>query len=197
MPYNRADVATRELITAFSCLESAGLIDRLARTAATVVGAAYAGFVRVDPLREEARAVHMHGPPGDPLQMRCWLKESGVLKELAVSLSRVLLVPDASVGAPGFLASPVPLATHDHTFLWVAGRGFDDLDEHLLGRFATASGRALEAASGLDAAVRLLRGVQALTAPAEPHWHAHHRPPHAPRHTVLPRSTDPGHPFPS
>ncbi|TDD33448.1 hypothetical protein E1286_42240 [Nonomuraea terrae] len=41
---------------------------------------------------------------------------------------------------------------------------FGDGEEHLLGRYATAAGRALEAASGLEAAVRLLRGVGAFGA---------------------------------
>ncbi|HEX4816145.1 MAG TPA: hypothetical protein VFV66_25655 [Nonomuraea sp.] len=161
MPYNRVDVAMRELIAAFSCLESADLVDRLARAAAAVAGTAYAGFVRVDPLRQEALSVHVHAPPGDPLRVRRWLVESGVLKELAVSPGPVRLTHDPAVGEPGFLATPVPLVTRDHTFVWVAGRGFGDGDEHVLGRFATAAGRALEAASGLEAAVRLLRGVRA------------------------------------
>ncbi|MCK2216427.1 hypothetical protein MF672_021860 [Actinomadura sp. ATCC 31491] len=161
MPFNRVDVAMRELISAFSGVEAADLIDRLARTAAAVADTGYAGFVRVDPLRQEAWPVHVHAPPGDPLGVRRWLAESGVLKELAVAAEPVRLARDASVGEPGFLAAPVPLASRDHTFVWVAGREFGDGDEHLLSRFSMAAGRALEAASGLEAAVRLLRGVRA------------------------------------
>ncbi|MFD1543017.1 hypothetical protein [Nonomuraea guangzhouensis] len=161
MPYNRVDVAMRELIASFSCLDSAGLIDRLSRTAAAVTGTAYAGFVRVDALREVAHTVNVHAPPVDPLRVLPWLEESGVLKTLASASGPVLIVPDPSMGEPGFLAMPLPLATRDHAFLWVAGRRFGDPDEHLLSRFATAAGRALEAVSGLEAAVRLLRGVQA------------------------------------
>ncbi|MEV0234350.1 hypothetical protein [Nonomuraea sp. NPDC050786] len=161
MPYNRVDVAMRELIASFSCLEAANLVDRLARGAAAVTGSAYAGFVRVDALRLETEPIHLYGPPGDPLRVRRWLAESGVLKELATSPATVRLAHDVTVGEPGFLAAPVPLATRDHTFVWVAGRAFEDADEHLLSRFATAAGRALEAASGLEAAVRLLRGVRA------------------------------------
>ncbi|MEV4178187.1 MULTISPECIES: hypothetical protein [unclassified Nonomuraea] len=160
MPYNRVDVAVRELIASFSCLEAGDLLERLARTAAAVAGTGYSGFVRVDALRQEASAVHVHAPPGDPLGLRRWLAESGVLKELAASSVTVRLAHDASMGEPGFLATPVPVAARDHTFVWVAGRGFCDRDEHLLSRFATATGRALEAASGLEAAVRLLRGVR-------------------------------------
>lgn len=167
MPYNRVDVAVRELIASFSCLEAPDLIDRLARTAAAVAGTTYSGFVRVDALRQEACCVHVHAPPGDPLRLRRWLAESGVLKELAVSSVTVRVGRDASVGEPGFLATPVPVAARDHTFVWVAGRGFGDGDEHLLSRFATAAGRALEAASGMEAAVRLLRGVRAFR-PAQP-----------------------------
>jgi hypothetical protein len=161
MPYNRVDVAMRELIAAFSCLEAADLTDRLAHAAAAVAGTAYGGFVRVDALRQEALSLHVHAPPGDPLRVRRWLAESGVLKELAVAAEPVRLAHDTTVGEPGFLATPVPLAAREHTFVWVAGRGFEEGDEHLLSRFATAAGRALEAASGLEAAVRLLRGVRA------------------------------------
>ncbi|WP_406674638.1 hypothetical protein WBK31_09275 [Nonomuraea sp. N2-4H] len=161
MPYNRVDIAVRELITVFSGVELTDLIDRLARAAAAVAGAAYAGFVRVDPLREEACCVHVHGPPGDPLRLRPWLHESGVLKELAVSAAALRLSADRSVGEPGFLAASVPASACDHAFVWVAGREFSDADEHLLSRYATAAGRALEAASGMEAAVRLLRSVRA------------------------------------
>ncbi|MFG1946506.1 hypothetical protein [Nonomuraea sp. NPDC048826] len=160
MPLDCAEVAMRELVSTFTCVSSAGLMERLARTAAAVVRVGYAGFVRVDPLREDACAVLVHVPPGDPLRVRPWLAESGVLKELAVAPGPVLLACDRSVGAPGFLAMPVAAATSDHAFLWAAGRAFDERDEHLLGRFATAAGRALEASTGLEAAARLLRGVQ-------------------------------------
>ncbi|WP_219514697.1 hypothetical protein [Nonomuraea ceibae] len=185
MPDERVHVAMRELISAFSCLDRAGLTDRLARAAATVARAAYAGFVRCDPLREEAHAVHTHGPPGDPLRMRAWLAESGVLKELAAADGPLCLARDASVGAPGFLATPVPLTTCDHVSLWVAGRAFDTADEHLLGRFATAAGRALEAAGDLEAATRLLRGVQAFTPPRRP------RVPVRPQQRIRPPVTGP------
>ncbi|KAB8195220.1 hypothetical protein FH608_012665 [Nonomuraea phyllanthi] len=164
MPNNHVDVAMGELIASLSRLEAACLVARLARAAAAVTGAAYAGFVGVDALRREASAIHVHAPPDDPLGVRRWLEESGVLKELATSAATVRLARDVTVGEPGFLAAEVPLATRDHAFVWVAGRGFGDGDEHLLGRFATASGRALEAASGLEAAARLLRGVQAFRA---------------------------------
>ncbi|MGP3913551.1 hypothetical protein [Nonomuraea sp. 10N515B] len=161
MLYNRVDVAMRELVADFSCLQADDLVDRLARAAAAVAGTAYAGFVRVDPLRREALPVHLHGPPGDPLRIGPWLAESGVLKELALSAGTLRLAQDAAVGEPGFLATLVPVVAREHTFVWVAGRRFGDADEHLLGRFATAAGRALEAASGLEAAVRMLRGIRA------------------------------------
>jgi hypothetical protein len=108
-----------------------------------------------------ADTVHVHAPPGDPLRVRRWLKESGVLKTLASAPDALLIAPDPSMGEPGFLSMPLPLATHDQACVWVAGRRFGESEEHLLGRFATAAGRALEAANGLEAAVRLLRGVQA------------------------------------
>ncbi|MEV4570641.1 hypothetical protein AB0K12_43410 [Nonomuraea sp. NPDC049419] len=161
MPYNRVDVAVRELITVFSGVELTDLIDRLARAAAAVAGTAYAGFVRVDPLRQDACCVHVHGPPGDPLRVRAWLRESGVLKELATSRQALRLARDEPVGEPGFLAMSVPVPARDHAFVWVAGREFCEADEHLLSRYATAAGRALEAAIGMEAAVRLLRGVRA------------------------------------
>ncbi|MEU5867749.1 hypothetical protein ABZ815_41735 [Nonomuraea sp. NPDC047529] len=160
MPNNRVDIAMRDLISAFSCLEVADVIDRLARAAAVVAGTAYAGFVHVDVLRREARPVHVHAPPGDPLRVRRWLTESGVLKELAVAEEALRLARDETMGEPGFLAVPVPAQLRDHTFVWVAGRGFQEGDEHLLGRFATAAGRAVEGARGLETAVRLFRGVR-------------------------------------
>ncbi|WP_113703144.1 hypothetical protein [Nonomuraea lactucae] len=167
MPCDRVDIAmhiaVHDLVTSLSGLDRAGLTDRLARAAATVTGTAYAGFVRVDPLREVARLVHVHGPPGDPLRVRPWLTESGVLKILTVSPGSARLPRDPSVGEPGFLATPVPLATREHVLIWVAGRAFRDCDEHLLSRLATAAGRALEAASGMEAAVRILRAVHTFT----------------------------------
>ncbi|MFG3438699.1 hypothetical protein ACGF0J_15750 [Nonomuraea sp. NPDC047897] len=161
----------RQLMTSLSGLDPAELHDRLARTAAAVTGAPCAGFARVDPLGERATVVHVHAPPGDPLGVREWLAGSGVLKALAVSPGRALLPRDASVGEPGFLAVPVPPVPPvrcEEVLVWVAGRDFGECDEHLLGRFATAAGRALEAANGLEAAVRILRGVQAFTGAAVP-----------------------------
>lgn len=168
MPLDRAEVAMRELVSSFTCLESSRLMESLARAAAAVVRVGYAGFVRVDPLREEASAVVTHVPPGDPLRVRLWLAECGVLKELAVSRGPVRLACDRSVGTPGFLATPMATVTCDHAFLWAAGRAFDDRDEHLLGRFAIAAGRALEASNGLEAAARLLRSVQSLPLSPKP-----------------------------
>ncbi|GAA2270627.1 hypothetical protein GCM10010149_10030 [Nonomuraea roseoviolacea subsp. roseoviolacea] len=161
MPGNRAHVTVHELIRSFACPDAAALADLLARAAASLSGTGYAGLVRVDPLRETAHAVHVHAPPGDPLRVRPWLAGSGVLKLLTVSDRPVRLSRDVAAGEPGFLAAPVPLAVREHLRLWVAGRDFGDHDEHLLSRLATAGGRALEAASGLDAAARLLRGVHA------------------------------------
>lgn len=152
-----------ELIDAFCFLDAEELLDRLAGSAAVVAGTRYAGFVEVDRLQEAARAVCVYAPARDPLGVRCWLAESGVLKSLAGCSDPLRLPRDPAVGEPGFLAMPIPLATHDHAFVWVAGRAFDDGDEHLLSRFATAAGRAMEAASGLEAAARLLRGVRAFS----------------------------------
>lgn len=109
---NRVDIAMRELIASCSCLEAEDLIERLASTAAAVTGTAYAGFVCVDALRQDAAPVHVHAPPGDPLRLRRWLTESGVLRQLPAS---VRLARDVTVGEPGFLATTVPIATRDHT----------------------------------------------------------------------------------
>ncbi|MEU0569369.1 hypothetical protein ABZ297_28890 [Nonomuraea sp. NPDC005983] len=106
----------RELIASFSCLDSGRLVERLVRSAAAVAGTSYAGLAQVDPLREEAHTQYLHGPPGDPLRVRRWLRQSGVLKELAGAPAPVLLPRDAEVGEPGFMATPVPLATRDHAF---------------------------------------------------------------------------------
>lgn len=149
------------LIDTFTCLNVEELCARLAGSAAVLAAVPYAGFVEVDPLQERAALAHVHGPARDPLRVRGWLAHSGVLKTLATSSDPVALPWDPACGEPGFLAVPVPLATFDAAFLWVAGRPFDDGDEHLLGRFAVACGRAMEAAQGLEAAIRLLRGVHA------------------------------------
>jgi hypothetical protein len=175
MPYNRVDVAMDELLASFSCLDPPVLFDRLTRTAAAITTAPYAGFVRVDALREVAQALHVHLPPADPLRVRSWLAESGVLKTLAASSRPVLIPPEPEVGEPGFLAMPLPMTTRDRAFVWVAGRRFGEPDEYLLSRFATAAGRALEAASGMEAAVRLLHGVQAFT-PTRPRRPRDHLP---------------------
>ncbi|PZG06797.1 hypothetical protein, partial [Nonomuraea aridisoli] len=114
----------RELIAAFSCLDGERLLDRLARAAAAVGGTSCAGFVWVDALGTRARPVHVHVPPGDPLRVRRWLSESGVLKELAVSRAAVRLPRDAAVGEPGFLAVAVPVVARERLFVWVAGREF-------------------------------------------------------------------------
>lgn len=158
---NVAAACVGELIDVFTRLDADDVLQRLARSAAVLVAAPYAGFVEVDPMQERARSVHLHGPARDPLRVRGWLTESGVLKALATCSDALVLPWDPEAGEPGFLAMPVPLATHDQAFLWVAGRPFSEGDEHLLSRFATASGRAMEGARGLEAAVRLLRGVRA------------------------------------
>ncbi|WP_143590415.1 hypothetical protein [Thermoactinospora rubra] len=153
--------ALRELIVVFSRVDAEEVLDRLALTAAAVAGTGCAGLVEVDVRQELARPVRVHVPPGDPLRIRAWLRDSSVLKVLAAGRGPIRLAGDAAAGEPGFLAVPVPLATFEQAYVWAAGRSFDDADEHLLGRFATAAGRALEAARGLEAAVRMLRGVQA------------------------------------
>ena len=111
MTYNRVDVAMRELIASFSCLDPAGLIDRLSGTAAAVTGTAYAGFVRVDALRKVAHAVNVHAPPVDPLRVRSVAGGVRGAQDARHAIRPLLIVPDASMGEPGFLAMPVPLAT--------------------------------------------------------------------------------------
>ncbi|MFI6478183.1 hypothetical protein ACIBH1_09645 [Nonomuraea sp. NPDC050663] len=149
------------LVAELSRVNAEQLLDRMARAAAAVTGAGCAGFVEVDPLQDCAWPVRVHVPPGDPQRVRRWLAESGALKTLATACGAVRLAADPEFGEPGFLAVPMPLATHAQAYLWVAGRAFDDIDEHLLGRFATAAGRALEGARSLEAAARMLRAVQA------------------------------------
>ncbi|MEU7892994.1 hypothetical protein AB0B45_09010 [Nonomuraea sp. NPDC049152] len=154
----------KELIESFSQVESEALLDQVVLCAAAVGGTPYAGFVDVVPLQELAYPSHVLAAPGDPLGVSRWLVESGVLKELAIASDPVLLVQDWSVGVPGFLAVPVPLATRDQAYLWVAGRRFTEREEHLLGRLAAAAGRAIEASRGLEVAARMLRSVHAFTA---------------------------------
>ncbi|MGV9307257.1 MULTISPECIES: hypothetical protein [unclassified Nonomuraea] len=154
----------KELIESFSHVEPDALLDQVVRCASAVGGTPYAGFVDVDPLQELAYPSHVLLAPGDPLGVAGWLLESGVLKELANASDPVLLLQDWSVRGPGFLAVPVPLATRDQAYLWVAGRRFTEREEHLLGRLAAAAGRAIEASRGLQVAARMLRSVHAFTA---------------------------------
>ncbi|MEU4548983.1 hypothetical protein [Nonomuraea dietziae] len=153
----------KELIESFSHMAPDELLDLVVRCAAAVGGTPYAGFVEVDPLQVRARLSHVLIPQDDRLGVRAWLQESDVLKELAVSSGPVLVARDPSLGSPGFLSVPVPLATRDLAHLWVAGGRFTDREEHLLGRLALACGRALEASRGLEAAARMLRSVHAFT----------------------------------
>ncbi|MEV0587316.1 hypothetical protein [Nonomuraea sp. NPDC050310] len=150
-----------DLVAALRRLDADEVLDRLVRSAAALAGTGCAGLVEVDALRECAWPVRVQAPPGDPLRVRAWLAESVTLKVLAGAEGGVRLPYEPEFGEPGFLAVPVPMATRGQAYLWAAGRAFDDGDEHLLGRLATAGGRALEAARGLEAAVRMLRGVQA------------------------------------
>ncbi|GAA2372176.1 hypothetical protein [Nonomuraea africana] len=154
----------KELIESFSRTEADDLLGQVVRCAAAVGGTSYAGFAEVDPLQELACLTHALIPRDDRLGVRAWLEESGTLKELATGSDPVLVAKDPSLGAPGFLAVPVPLATRDLVYLWVAGGRFTDREEHLLGRLALACGRALEASRGLEAAARMLRSVHAFTA---------------------------------
>ncbi|MBG0833031.1 hypothetical protein HS041_35600 [Planomonospora sp. ID67723] len=156
----------RGLIEVFSGLDAESMIEQVVAAAATVCATGYAGLVEVDPVEERASLVHLHAPPGDPLAVRRWLRDGTALKTLATRHRPVSLSRDPALGHPGFLAVPVPLTTRGGASLWVAGRPFDHRDEDLLVRFATAAGRALEAAHGFEAATRILRSVHAFTRPA-------------------------------
>ncbi|GGS55861.1 hypothetical protein GCM10010156_13000 [Planobispora rosea] len=153
------------LIETFAGHDADDLVAQVVAAAATVCSTGYAGLVEVDPVEESAVPVHVHAPPGDPLRVRRWLRDGTVLKTLATRCRPVLLPRDSALGHPGFLAVPVPLATIGQAYLWVAGRLFDHRDEDLLVRFATAAGRALEAARGFEAATRILRSIHAFNAP--------------------------------
>ncbi|GAA3113691.1 hypothetical protein GCM10010466_00980 [Planomonospora alba] len=148
----------RTLIESFAGPGADRLVEQVVAAAATVCTTGYAGLVEVDPVAENVHPVHVHTPPGDPLALRRWLRDSAVLATLAARSDPLLLPMEES---PGFLAVPVPLAARGQAYLWVAGRRFDHRDEDLLVRFATAAGRAMEAAHGFEAAVRMLRAVHA------------------------------------
>ncbi|GAA3447256.1 hypothetical protein [Planomonospora venezuelensis] len=164
--YSEPRDSLRGLIEIFSGLDADDLIEQVVAAAATVCATGYAGLVEVDPAEESALLVCMHAPPGDPLAVRRWLRDGTALKTLATRRRPVSLSRDPALGRPGFLAVPVPLATRGEAYLWVAGRPFDHRDEDLLVRFATAAGRAVEAARGFEAATRLLRSVHAFARPA-------------------------------
>ncbi|MFC4062147.1 hypothetical protein ACFOWE_27915 [Planomonospora corallina] len=158
----------RVLIESFARPGPDRLVEQVVAAAATVCSAGYAGLVEVDPVAESAHPVHVHTPPGDPLALRRWLRDSAVLTTLAARSDPIRLPGEEAADRPGFLAVPVPLAARGRAYLWVAGRCFDHWDEDLLVRFATAAGRAMEAAHGFEAAVRMLRAVHAFARPAVP-----------------------------
>ncbi|GGK66895.1 hypothetical protein Ppa06_23530 [Planomonospora parontospora subsp. parontospora] len=151
----------RGLIETFAGPGADHLVEQVVAAAAAVCSAGYAGLVEVGPVAENARPVHMHAPPGDPLAVLRWLRDGTVLTTLAARSDPLRLPREERTGQPGFLAVPVPLASRGQAYLWVAGRRFDHRDEDLLVRFATAAGRALEAAQGFEAATRMLRSVHA------------------------------------
>ncbi|GAA5075831.1 GAF domain-containing protein [Thermocatellispora tengchongensis] len=157
----------RVLIERFAGHDPDDLAATLVTAAATLCGTGCGGLVEVVPADEHAFPVHTLTPPGDPLDVRRWLADSGVLKMLAAGSDPVLLPRDPALNDPGFLGVPLPLGTRRQAYLWVAGRRFGEQDEDLLVRFAAAAARALEAASGFEAAARLLRAVHAF-APVPP-----------------------------
>ncbi|MBG0816793.1 hypothetical protein [Planomonospora sp. ID82291] len=163
LPHGGSGDRLRGLIESFAGPGEGRLVEQVVATAAAVCSAGYAGLVEVDPVAERARPVHVHAPPGDPLAVRRWLRDGTVLTTLAARSDPLRLPREERTGQPGFLAVPVPLASRGQAYLWVAGRGFDHRDEDLLVRFATAAGRAMEAAQGFAAAVRMLRSVHAFT----------------------------------
>ncbi|MFB9880600.1 hypothetical protein ACFFMN_21855 [Planobispora siamensis] len=159
--YSEPEDSLQSLIETFTGLDADDLIDQVVAAAATVCSTGYSGLVQVDPVQESATLVRLHTPPGDPLAVESWLQDGPVLKTLATRCHPIRLPRDSVLGHPGFLAVPVPLATREEAYLWAAGRPFDHRDEDLLVRFATAAGRAMEAARGFEAATRLLRSVHA------------------------------------
>jgi hypothetical protein len=161
LPHGGSGDRLRGLIEAFAGPAADHLVEQVVAAAAAVCSAGYAGLVEVDPVAESARPVHVHTPPGDPLAVRRWLRDGTVLTTLAARSDPLLLPREERTGQPGFLAVPVPLASRGQACLWVAGRRFDHRDEDLLVRFATAAGRAMEAAQGFEAATRMLRSVHA------------------------------------
>ncbi|MBO3748484.1 hypothetical protein J5X84_20610 [Streptosporangiaceae bacterium NEAU-GS5] len=139
------------LLATFTEVDCDILLDRLLDAAAAICRTTCAGFAEntyagVVPVRWRL-------PYQDPGGVGAWVRDIGI-PALTGSRGPVVMPPE-----PGFLAVPMALAMHAQPYLWVAGRGFDELDEHLLTRFATAAGRALEGARGFEAAGRLLRAV--------------------------------------
>ncbi|MCK2215899.1 hypothetical protein MF672_019160 [Actinomadura sp. ATCC 31491] len=151
----------RALTDVLAAHDAEQLIDGLVGVAAEICGADHAGLVEVDAVRGVAHSLHVRTPPGDPLGVLRWLESGDALAALAAGGDPVRL------DAVRFrvLSVPVPLNTRHQASLWVAGGDFDDHDEEFLVRFATAAGRMLEAHRDLQAAVRLLRAVQAFAVP--------------------------------
>jgi hypothetical protein len=151
----------RELFSALAGPDADALAGRVVTVAAAIASAEYAGLVEIDPSGQEAWPREQCAPPGDPLEVERWLRDSEVLKTLAATCGPVILPRDPYLGHPGFLAVPVPLGTLRQCRLWVAGHDFAEREQELLSRFATVAGRLLEAATGMEAALRMLRAVHA------------------------------------
>jgi hypothetical protein len=146
-----AGICVHGLLATFTEVDCDILLDRLLDAAAAICRTTCAGFA--EDTHSGVTPVRWRLPYADPAEVGAWVRDNGI-PALAGARGPVLVPPE-----PGFLAVPMALAMHTQAYLWVAGRGFDDLDEHLLTRFATAAGRAVEGARGFEAAGRLLRAV--------------------------------------
>jgi hypothetical protein len=154
-----SDPALHDLIRSFAAHDPDELLDQIVEAAARLNAVPYAGMAEVDPAHGSVRLVRVREPAGDPLRIRQLLGD--VLRRVGPAAEPVRL----TVGSTAFLCAPIPLVTRGEAVIWVAGRPFDDRDEHLLVRFATAVGRGLEGARGFEAALRMLRAVHAFRGP--------------------------------
>ncbi|MBA2889977.1 hypothetical protein [Nonomuraea soli] len=156
----RTPTALSDLLDGLTACRRSRLLERVAAAAAEICSATWAGLIEVDPVHARARPVHTGAAPAEVRSAERWLTDSGLLTAVA-STSDVVC---RSIAGVGFVGVPVPFGIRYQAVIWVAGTELNRNAEDLLIRLATAAGRALEAAGDLEAAARMLRGVQAFTA---------------------------------
>ncbi|TYB60203.1 hypothetical protein FXF51_31905 [Nonomuraea sp. PA05] len=148
----------RKLITELSRNDADKLLEEIVQVAADICAVEHAGVMEIDAVQGVARPVHVRAAEGDQPQVLARLAAGDILPASAAQEPVRRWIGEWCV-----LSAPMPVTTRSQAVIWVAGRAFDEHDEELLVRFATAAARALEAHRDVETAVRMLRGVHAFS----------------------------------